>query len=48
VESGPVAISPVRRLGSASGHTIPRFHAVLRPVGSVDPGRTVLGAGEPS
>jgi SAM-dependent methyltransferase len=41
VGSGPVAISPVRRLGQASGRTIAGFHAVLRPVGSVDPGHSV-------
>jgi SAM-dependent methyltransferase len=48
VESAPVAISPVRRLGQASGRTIPGFHAVLRPVGSVDPGHSVPGGSERS
>ena len=41
VESGPVEIAPVRRLGRASGRTIPGFSAVLRTAGTVDPGRAV-------
>jgi SAM-dependent methyltransferase len=41
VESGPVEIAPVRRLGRASGRTIPGFSAVLRAAGTVDPGRAV-------